>query len=394
VRQFDWTPRAARDIAATMRRNASFPARFDAAGAPPENCATDRRRSQSMRVVVTGGAGFLGRTVAGRLADAHHDVVVVDRAPRPAHSPATVAHVQADLRDRPALAAALEGADALVHAAFAPPYVAPDELRSVNVDAVDSLLRVARSAGVAAAVIVSSTIVERPARAHPIGARSSLARFEAYRRTRIEAEAVAQAYGAELRVAIARPKTFVGPGQVGAFALVFSLVRAGAIVPLLGSGTNRYQLVDVRDLADGIARLAGTGAGVYHFGALRFGTVRDDLGAVIAAAGTGARLRPLPGSIGRLVARGLEVAGSTPLAEWHHCTAAGTDSVVDIERARADLGWHPARSNAEALIDAYRSFATEPVATTHPVPRSHQALAAAARFTGAIEARVRRSPAR
>jgi nucleoside-diphosphate-sugar epimerase len=333
-----------------------------------------------MRAVVTGGAGFLGRAVVERLASAAHEVVVVDRIAPRAALPAGARSVVCDVRSMSEVGAALDGADVLVHAAFAPPRTPAAEMRAVNVDALDALLHHAVAAGVEAVVLVSSTIVERPARRHSALERGR-GRLEEYRRTRIEAETVAQQHADRLRVAIARPKTFVGPGQVGAFALLFSLVRSGDAVPILGPGTNRYQLVDVRDLADGLARLAEhpSGHGVYHFGAERFGTVADELQAVIDEAGTGARLVRVPARVGRTLVRGVELAGLTPLAEWHHCCAHGVDSTVEVTRARADLDWHPARSNREAIVDAYRSFASEPVSTTHPVPLSHRAFALAAR---------------
>lgn len=183
-----------------------------------------------------------------------------------------------------------------------------------------------------------------------------------------------------LEVAIVRPKTFVGPGRVGGFALVFDLVTRGDAVPLLGAGRARYQLVDVRDLAQGVAALALHGAqGIVAFGAARFGSVLEDLGQLIDHAGTASELRPLPGAVGRRVLRAIELAGLPPLAEWHHCVAADRDSIVDIERARVELAWEPRRSNVDALADAFDWYTAKLMAgagevTTHPVPVAHRAL--------------------
>lgn len=333
-----------------------------------------------MRVAVTGGAGFLGRDVVTRAIADGHDVTVVDRAEQPAALPAEVEYRRADVRDRDALHDALDGAGAIVHAAFAPPYWPEPDMRAVNVDALTHVMTAAAELD-ASVVLVSSTIVERAPRPRPLLRHSGVARLEAYRATRIEAEAVASQWADRVRVAIARPKTFVGPGQVGAFALVFSLVRDGAVVPLLGDGRNRYQLVDVRDLADGIVRLAATDTarGVYHFGAAEFSTVGDDLAALIAAAGTSARVVHVPRHVAGVAVGAIDRVGIAPLSEWHHMNATGRDSIVDIGRARADLGWEPAHSNSAALVDAYRSYTADRVRTTHPVPWSHRALAGVAR---------------
>src|SRR5439155_21074733 len=129
--------------------------------------------------------------------------------------------------------------------------------------------------GVRRLVLISSTIVLRPRRRHPLLNGAPLSRLDVYRETRAEAERIAAECGAQgVAVAVVRPKTFVGPDRVGAFAILFELIRRGRVVPVLGSGRNRYQLLAVGDLTDGIRRLLASGPqGVFHFGAREFVTV-------------------------------------------------------------------------------------------------------------------------
>ena len=107
-----------------------------------------------------------------------------------------------------------------------------------------------------------------------------------YGRSKIEAEEVARslaAHGPE--VVILRPKTFLGPERLGVFEILFDWIREGRRVPILGDGSNRYQLLDVDDLAEAVL-LAGTkpvAGETLNIGATDFGTVRSDLEALIAA---------------------------------------------------------------------------------------------------------------
>jgi len=72
-----------------------------------------------MRILLTGGAGFIGTHVSAALVDAGHDVVVLDNLHPSAHrSPAPTGDVVvADLRDPAAVRRALAGIDAVVHQA-------------------------------------------------------------------------------------------------------------------------------------------------------------------------------------------------------------------------------------------------------------------------------------
>jgi dTDP-L-rhamnose 4-epimerase len=70
-----------------------------------------------MRLLVTGGAGFVGSHVVDELCAFGHDVVVLDRAARPDHLDGRAAYVRGDVRDEQTWVAALRGVDAVSHQA-------------------------------------------------------------------------------------------------------------------------------------------------------------------------------------------------------------------------------------------------------------------------------------
>src|SRR5439155_558625 len=149
---------------------------------------------------------------------------------------------------------------------------------------------------------------------------------------------------------------------------------------VLGSGDNRYQLLGVEDLVDAIVRAsqADVAGQVFNVGAQEFGTVRSDLEALIAHAGTRSRLRPIPARPAEIVLRGLELAKVSPLVEWHYKTAS-RDSYVDVSKAQRLLGWDATKSNVETLVENYDWYVAnrgtlERAGVTHRVPWNQQAL--------------------
>jgi nucleoside-diphosphate-sugar epimerase len=335
-----------------------------------------------MRVLITGGAGYLGAHLADRFQQDGVPVRLFDRADCPTWArEADIEYVRGDVRDPEMVKVALEGVASVVHTAFASPRQSAQEIQSVNAQGTRNLCAASLACGVRRFILVSSTIVRKPRRVHPLLVDSPLTRLDRYRAARVEAEAIVGEYGDRgLPVAVVWPKTFLGPGRVSAFAILFDWVRQGQPVLVLGSGRNRYQLLDIRDMADGIRLLEASDAtGRFCFGAHEFRTVREDLQAFLDHARTGARLRHIPEWVARAAVRGMELASMIPLSEWHSTSSRGEDSVVDTARAERELGWLPRRSNAQALAEAYDWYITtlkagDTARTTHPVPMGHRLL--------------------
>ena len=334
------------------------------------------------QVLITGGAGFLGFHLCDSFLEHGVGVRIFDLAERPhwARQPG-IEYVQGDIRDERSIGRAMERVDAVIHAAFASPRTEPEVIESVNVQGARETCRQALEHGVRRFVLISSTIVQRPRQVHPLFGGAALNALDMYRKSRAEAERVVTEQGSRgLSVGIVRPKTFVGPGRISAFTIVFEWIRRGKPVLLLGKAASRYQLLEIRDMAEGVRLLAGSDAeGLFHFGAQEFRTLREDLQSLIEHARTGSRLRFLPERGARAALRGMELLGFVPPSELHYMSAWARDSVVDTSRAAQELGWRPRWSNGQALANAYDWY-LESMLTTgtaksiHPLPGSHRVL--------------------
>ncbi len=336
-----------------------------------------------MLVAISGGAGFLGLHLARRLVADGHDVRTLDLAPLDdVPLEGRVEELHGDVRLAADARRLVAGADVLVHAAAALPIqVSRAAIRSVNVEGAAVTFAAAAEAGVRRVVLISSTAVYGVPERHPIHEDDPLVGVGHYGESKIEAEQLCEAFARRgLETVIVRPKTFVGPERLGVFEILFDWVREGRRIPVLGDGSNRYQLLAVEDLVDAVVRCldAKVAGEALNVGAGRFGTVREDLEALIDHGASGSRLRPVPARPAEVVLRGLELAHLSPLAEWHYRTA-HKDSFVSIDRARTLLGWAPRLSNAETLVATYDWYLEHrgdlrAAGLTHRVPWDQRAL--------------------
>jgi nucleoside-diphosphate-sugar epimerase len=334
-----------------------------------------------MQYAISGGAGFLGLHLARRLLADGHAVRTLDLVPLDdvelEHS---AEELRGDVRDPDSVRKLVHGAHVVVHSAAALPIQASREsIRSVNVGGTENVLRAAHEAGVGRVVFISSTAVYGVPEKHPIEEDDPLVGVGAYGESKIDAEALCRV--AAVETTIVRPKTFIGPERLGVFEILFDWIREGRRIYILGQGHNRYQLLAVEDLVDGVVRAAvepRAARETFNLGATEFGTVRSDLQALIDHAGSTSYLRPVPVKPAEVALRALELMRVSPLAEWHYKTA-HKDSFVDVSKAQELLGWQPRLSNRDALIETYDWYLANrervgAAGVTHRVPWNQQAL--------------------
>ncbi len=313
-----------------------------------------------MKIAITGGAGFLGYHLARGLGG-EHELTLLDIAPfDPAEYPGGVRCENADVRDEAALNRLFAGQDVIIHGAAALPLWKKRDIRAINVRGTVNVLDAARKNGVERVVYISSTAVYGVPKKHPLEETDPVHGVGPYGESKIAAERLCMgAREKGLCVPIIRPKTFIGTGRLGVFQILYDWVQSGKRIPIIGSGHNRYQLLEVDDLVEAI-RLAATAPAAqandtFNVAASRFGTVREDVGALCGYAGTGARVMPTPAWLVKPALQLFEALGLSPLYKWVYGTA-DKDSYASTARIEAALGWQARYSNAEALIRSYQWY--------------------------------------
>ncbi len=316
-----------------------------------------------MKVLVTGGSGFLGINLIRFLRTQGVDEIrVLDIADfdYPEKDAPWLKFTKGDVRDVAAVEKCIEGCDIVVNTAAALPLYSAEDIRTTEVDGCQNVLDAARKFKLDRMIQISSTAVYGVPKKHPIYETDELVGVGPYGHAKIEAEnrcrrAIAEGYP----VAIIRPKSFIGPERLGVFALFYDWAYTGHGFPMIGSGANRYQLMDVDDLDHAIWNAMTYPKDViateFNIGAKEFTTMKEDYQAVLDRAGHGKKIRGLPVKPIVFILRILEKLHLSPLYPWVYETAS-TDSFVSIEKAERLLDFHPKYSNKQALVRNYEWY--------------------------------------
>ena len=222
------------------------------------------------RVIVTGGAGFIGGHLVDALAVAGTEVVSIDRREHPRELPPGVRAVRLDLRDFDATRALVaEIAPARVYHLAAQASVTvsmrePREDIETNVLGTVMLARAAAEAGCERFVFVSSggAIYGAP-EALPAGEQSPIAPQSVYGASKAAAElyldVIARQSG--MLTPVVRPANVYGPrqdphGEAGVIAIFAQRMLRGEPVTIFGAGSQTRDYVFVNDVVAAIRSAA------------------------------------------------------------------------------------------------------------------------------------------
>jgi len=317
-----------------------------------------------VRVLVTGGAGYVGSVSVEALLDAGHEVVVLDDLSTGHRGalPSAVAAVEGSVTDAVLLREILERqrSEAVLHCAarslVGESLADPAGYYRDNVGGGLTLLEAMRATGVRRLVFSSSAAVYGEPASAPVTEDAPLQPISPYGETKRAFEAMLEWYGRAygLRSISLRyfnaagasasngedhdPETHLIPNVVAAALGMRELVLFGDDYPT-PDGTPIRDYIHVADLADAHllaleATASGTGAEAYNLGSGRGFSVREVLTVAEAIAG-----RPIAHRIGP------RRPGDPPVL------------VASAERAASVLGWRARRGSLEEIVGSAWAWA-------------------------------------
>lgn len=317
-----------------------------------------------MRILLTGASGFIGSRVCSALTAEGGEVRAFCRSEPPARARAAD-WFPGDITDSAALARALAGCEAAVHAAALYSYARSDAplMHAVNVEGTRNLVGESVAAGVRRVLITSSSCTCGPVPGRPGTERDSPPAWELrvpYKATKLAAERLALAAGASgTDVLCVNPTTVVGEGDTRptpSGRMIRDVIHRPINAYLRGGGIN---VVSVDDVAWGhaLALARGRAGERYILGGDDL-PLREVFATVLAEVGRPAPRWPIPWSAVYAVAVTTDVV----------CRAVGREPRVIVadevrlsriplyfssDKARHQLGYAPAPATA-ALAAAAR----------------------------------------
>jgi nucleoside-diphosphate-sugar epimerase len=316
-----------------------------------------------MKVVITGGAGFLGYHIAQKINEITEfkNTVFFDIETFPENEYNNdINCIFGDVRKPEMMDEILKGTDVVIHCAAALPLWKKKDIFETNVDGMRNVCESSLKNNIGRLIFISSTSVYGVPKEHPLYETHPRIGVGPYGKSKIMAEEICEEYRKKgLHVCIIRPKSFIGTARLGVFQILYDWVESGVKIPVIGNGKNRYQLFEVEDLVDAI-NLCSTLPlekinDTFNVGAEIYTTVNEDVSAMCEYAKSGSRVMHTPAGFIKLFLRIFELMNLSPLYKWIYGTA-DTDSFVSIDKAKKILGWQPKYSNAQALIRSYQWY--------------------------------------
>jgi nucleoside-diphosphate-sugar epimerase len=197
-----------------------------------------------MKILVTGGGGFLGQALCRGLVERGHDVLSFNRGDYPPLAALGVGQIRGDLADADAVRHAVAGVDAVFHnGAKAGAWGSYDSYHQANVVGTDNVIAACRQHGVRTLVYTSTPSVTHRA-THPVEGLGADEvpygeNFQApYAATKTIAEQrVMAANGPDLATVALRPRLIWGPGDQQLVPRLAERARAGRL-RFVGDGNN------------------------------------------------------------------------------------------------------------------------------------------------------------
>lgn len=316
------------------------------------------------KVLVTGGAGFLGSHLVQYLVQkGGYEIVIFDKLEYPGSENygKNVLYFKGNIFSQKDVCEVFKK-----HGPFSTVYhlaaempnkaVSDDILWKTNVLATINLVSEAVKNKVTSFVFTSSNVAYGIPQILPTTEETPLVPLEIYGKSKAQAEIELAKFKKQINIQIFRCPVIIGVERLGLQAILFEFISENRNVYMLGDGSNKYQFVDATDTVvalEAASRIRGFD--IYTIGAPEIVTLREIYQGVINFAGSTSKIISLPKIPALFLLSILDKLNISPLGVYQY-TMLGRSLYADTRKIKKKLNFRPKKTNTETFIENYKWY--------------------------------------
>jgi nucleoside-diphosphate-sugar epimerase len=328
-----------------------------------------------MKILVTGGTGFLGQHLAQRLVSEGNDVTVIGRNARVGSNliKKGIKFVQGDLADLKTVKEAVSNQEYVIHCgALSSPWGKYADFYAANVTGTQNIITACQESKIKRLVHVStpSIYVDQRDRLDILESdKLPMQAINDYAHTkRMAEELIDKAFAQGLPVITIRPQGIFGPGDRAILPRLIKIAKKG-FMPVIGKGDNLIDLTYVDNVVEALILCLTspdfTLGKKYNITNGEPVKLYDAIGLVLKSLGINYKEKRIPYRTAYVLASGLEGAArllapskEPPLTRYSVCVLAKSRT-LSIDAARKDLGYKPIVGMTEGISRFVKSYKEE-----------------------------------
>ncbi len=307
--------------------------------------------------LVTGGAGFVGSHLVPVLLR-KESVRVLDIQEKPEWMPKEVEYMQGSITDIEDCIKACKDVKIIHNLAsvLVVSKVSKKKFWNTNVKGTKNLIEAAIMRKCEKFIHTSTDMVYGIMKKTPVSENDECEPVGPYGKSKLAAEKLCKAYLDRMKITVLRPGPIIGQGRGGLFWILFNWMSENKKIYTIGDGTNRFSMIDVRDLVEAYLLAEHHGDGeLFNISSDSPPRTKDLIEQLAKHTKSESVIYPLPSRSAKFALGFLNTFKLAPL-ESEHYRIADTNHVLDNSKAKLILGWRPKYSNFEMLKLAYEWF--------------------------------------
>lgn len=319
---------------------------------------------KNKKVLITGGAGFLGTHLVEYLQQAHkYEIVIFDKLEYQKSENYTkdVLYFRGNISSQKDVRNVFKRYGPFLtvyHLAAEMPNkaVSDDILWKTNVFGTINMVSEAVKNKVKSFIFTSSNVTYGIPQTLPVTEETPLVPLEIYGKSKAQAENELARFKKQINIQIFRCPVIIGVRRLGLQAILYEFISENRKVYMLGDGSNKYQFVDAMDAVMALEKASHIqGFDIYTIGASEIVTLREIYQKVINFAGSTSKIISLPKTPALFLLSILDKLNISPLGVYQY-TMLGRSLYADTRKIKKKLNFKPKKTNVDTFLENYKWY--------------------------------------